>query len=554
MRFLSRLLSLAIALGLPLPLARAQGNNASATVSVIPRPESLVLGRGVFALTPRTTIWSDRADSAVARRFSRSLAPATTLDLRVRVGTSASGNRIVFRRAAASDTTLGSEGYRLDVRPGVVTITASAAAGAFYATQTLLQLLPADIYRAAPMSVQKWTIPAVKIQDRPRFAWRGMHLDVSRHFMPKEFVMKYIDLIALHKMNSFHWHLTDDQGWRIEIKKYPRLTEVGAWRDRTIVGRQVRDTATAPFDNKRHGGFYTQDDIREVVAYARDRFVNVVPEIEMPGHSQAAVAAYPMLGNFGDTIKPWTMWGVTNYILNPSDTTIAFMQDVLTEVMGLFPGKFIHIGGDEAPKNQWKVSPRAQEKMKALGIKTENELQSWFTTRMDSFLTSKGRRLVGWDEILEGGLAPNAVVMSWRGTAGGLEAARAGHDVIMTPGSHTYFDHYQSLNKDAEPLAIGGFLPIDTVYSYDPVPAELEPQFAKHILGAQGQIWTEYIEGPKNVEFMAFPREAALAEALWTSRDRKDFADFSGRLQAHLARLKVLDVNYRVDPDRRVSP
>ena len=461
MRFTSRLFIAVFAFAVPLPLLGAQGSVAAANISVIPRPESVVAGRGTFTLTPRTTIWSDRADSAVARRFSRSLAPATALDLPVRIGTSASGNRIVFRRAAARDTTLGAEGYRLDVKPGVVTITSSAPAGAFYATQTLLQLLPADIYRSAPVGAQKWTIPSVKIEDRPRFAWRGLHLDVSRHFMPKEFVKKYIDLIALHKMNSFHWHLTDDQGWRIEIKKYPRLTDVGAWRDRTIVGRQVRDTTTAQFDSKRHGGFYTQDDVREIVAYARERFVNVVPEIEMPGHSQAAVASYPKLGNFGDTINTWTMWGVTNYILNPSDTTLAFMQDVLTEVMALFPGKFIHIGGDEAPKNQWKVSPRAQERMKTLGIATENELQSWFTTKMDTFLTSHGRRLVGWDEILEGGLAPNAVVMSWRGTAGGLAAARAGHDVIMTPGSHTYFDHYQSLNQAAEPLAIGGFLPIE---------------------------------------------------------------------------------------------
>jgi hexosaminidase len=553
MRFTSRTFLVAIAFA-PLSFVGAQSNTAAGELSVIPRPTSLVAGRGVFTLSPRTTIWSDRADSAVARRFSRSLAPATALDLPVRIGTSTSGNRIVFRRAASRDTTLGPEGYRLSVQPGVVTITSSAPAGAFYATQTLLQLLPADVYRSAPVSKQTWTIPAVNIQDRPRFAWRGMHLDVSRHFMPKEFVKKYIDLIALHKMNSFHWHLTDDQGWRIEIKKYPRLTQIGAWRDRTIVGRQVRDTATAPFDNKQHGGFYTQDDIREVVAYARERFVNVVPEIEMPGHSQAAVASYPILGNFGDTIKPWTMWGVTNYILNPSDTTVAFMQDVLTEVMALFPGKFIHIGGDEAPKNQWKVSPRAQERMKALGIKTENELQSWFTTKMDAFLTSHNRRLVGWDEILEGGLAPNAVVMSWRGTAGGLEAARAGHDVIMTPGSHTYFDHYQSQNQAAEPLAIGGFLPLDTVYSYEPVPAELEPQFAKHILGAQGQIWTEYIEGPKNVEYMAFPRASALAEVLWTARDRRDFVDFSARLSAHLARLRMLDVNYRPEAGPRVTP
>jgi hexosaminidase len=514
-------------------------------VAVIPRPQSIELARGAFTLAPHTTIWSDKADSAVARQFARSLAPATGFDLAVRMGTSASGNRIVFRRTAARDTTLGAEGYRLDVRPGVVIVTASTPTGAFYATQTIRQLLPAAVYRAAKVAGAAWTIPALKIEDRPRFKWRGAHLDVARHFMPKEFVKKYIDLLALHKLNTFHWHLTDDQGWRIEIKKYPRLTEVGAWRDRTLVGRPQRDSAANVFDNKRHGGFYTQDDVREIVAYARDRFVTVVPEIEMPGHSQAAIAAYPELGNLGDTIKPWAMWGVSPYILNPSDTTIVFMQNVLTEVMSLFPGPYIHVGGDEAIKPQWKTSPRAQARIKELGLKDENELQSWFIKQMDSFLTAHGRRLVGWDEILDGGLAPNAVVMSWRGTAGGIAAARAGHDVVMTPGSYTYFDHYQSAKTDSEPLAIGGFLPIDTVYSYEPVPAELEPQFVSHILGAQAQVWTEYIDGPKSVEYMAFPRLSALAEVLWTPRDRRDFGDFTKRLSVHLARLDALDVNYR---------
>ena len=516
----------------------------SDSVAVIPRPQSVTPGRGSFVLTPRTTIWSDRADSAVARRFARGLGAATGLDLSVRIGASGSGNRIVFRRASARDTTLGAEGYRLDVRPGVVSIMSSAPAGAFYATQTIRQLLPPAIFRSAVVAGQTWTIPAVKIEDRPRFQWRGAHLDVARHFMPKEFVKKYIDLLALHKLNSFHWHLTDDQGWRVEIKKYPRLTEVGAWRDRTLVGRPQHDSAANVYDAKRHGGFYTQDDVREIVAYAGERFVTVVPEIEMPGHSQAAIAAYPSLGNFGDTVKPWTMWGVSPYILNPSDSTIAFMQDVLTEVMALFPGPYIHVGGDEAIKPQWKASPRAQARIKELGLKDENELQSWFIKQMDSFLTAHGRRLVGWDEILEGGLAPNAVVMSWRGTAGGIAASRAGHDVVMTPGSHTYFDHYQA-NRDSEPLAIGDFLPIDTVYSYEPVPAELEPQYASHILGAQAQLWAEYLEGPKNVEYMAFPRMSALSEVLWTSRERRDFADFKARLPAHLARLQVLDVNYR---------
>jgi hexosaminidase len=393
-----------------------------------------------------------------------------------------------------------------------------------------------------------------------------MHLDVSRHFMPKEFVKKYIDLLALHKMNTLHWHLTDDQGWRIEIKKYPRLTEVGAWRSQTLVGHSPgRDTTHNIYDKRPHGGFYTQEDVREIVAYARERFVRIVPEIEMPGHSQAAIAAYPSLGNFGDTVRVWDQWGVTPHILNPSDTTIAFMQDVLTEVMALFPGEFIHVGGDEAIKPEWKASPRAQARIRALGIapddstnprdvRAENELQSWFITQMDKFLTSHGRRLIGWDEILEGGLAPNAAVMSWRGTQGGLAAARAGHDVVMTPGSHTYFDHYQSRNTTLEPLAIGGFLPLDTVYSYEPVPAELEPEFQKHILGAQGQVWTEYIEGPKNVEYMAFPREAALAEVLWTPPARRDLADFLARLATHLERLRALDVTFRPPEGPTVHP
>ncbi|HEX3867113.1 MAG TPA: family 20 glycosylhydrolase, partial [Gemmatimonadaceae bacterium] len=284
---------------------------------------------------------------------------------------------------------------------------------------------------------------------------------------------------------------------------------------------------------------------REIVAYAHERFVNVVPEIEMPGHSQAAIAAYPWLGNFGDTLKVWDTWGVTPHILNPSDATIVFMQNVLTEVMALFPGPFIHVGGDEAIKPEWKSSPRAQARITALGLKNEDELQSWFITQMDAFLTAHGRRLIGWDEILEGGLAPNAVVMSWRGTQGGVDAARAGHDVVMAPGDYTYFDHYQSLNKAAEPLAIGGYLPIDSVYAYDPIPAHLEPEFARHILGAQGQVWTEYIPDPKHVEYMAFPREPALAEALWTPASRKDFSNFLARLAEQLSRLQVLDVDYR---------
>ncbi|HVX38264.1 MAG TPA: beta-N-acetylhexosaminidase [Gemmatimonadaceae bacterium] len=539
-----------------LMLASAAGAQRTDSIAIIPRPVSMTPRPGAFTLTARTIIWTDRADSAVARSLARDIAPATGYDLPVRIGAATRGNRIVFRRAARRDTSLGPEGYRLEVRPGVVTITSSAPAGAFYGVQSLRQLLPAAIFREAVVAGQRWTAPAVSIVDRPRFTWRGMHLDVARHFMPKEFVKKYIDLLALHKMNVFHWHLTDDQGWRIQILKYPRLTDVGAWRARTLVGHPHSDSTQDVYDDKRHGGFYTQDDVREIVEYAKERFVNVVPEIEMPGHAQAAIAAYPFLGNFGDTVPVWGGWGVSRHILNPSDTTLAFMQDVLTEVMGLFPSTFIHTGGDEADKTEWKASPRAQAKIRALGIapddsmnprdvRAEDALQSWFTTQMDAFLTAHGRRLVGWDEILEGGLAPGAVVMSWRGINGGIAAARAGHDVVMAPGQYTYFDHYQSQNQAAEPLAIGGFLPIDSVYAYDPVPPQLEPQYASHILGAQGQLWTEYIPDPKQAEYMAFPREAALAEVLWTPRDEKNFADFMSRLPADLARLQVLDVNYR---------
>ena len=364
--------------------------------------------------------------------------------------------------------------------------------------------------------------------------------------MPKEFVKKYIDLLALQKMNTFHWHLTEDQGWRIEIRKYPRLTAVGGWRTQTIVGHQPDgDSTTWQYDRQRHGGYYTQDDIREIVAYARDRFVTIVPEIEMPGHALAAIAAYPQLGVTGQPADVGTRWGVYANILNAEESTIGFMQDVLTEVLEIFPGRFIHIGGDEADKALWKTSPRIQERIRELGLKDEHELQSWFIRRMDAFLTKQGRRLIGWDEILEGGLAPGATVMSWRGTQGGIDAARAGHDVVMAPTSNTYLDYYQSRNTEGEPLAIGGFLPIEAVYAFEPVPADLEPQFRSHILGAQAQLWTEYMPGPKQVEYMAFPRLTALAEVLWTRPERKDYRDFLHRLDAHLQRLSVLDVAFR---------
>ncbi|HEU4631197.1 MAG TPA: family 20 glycosylhydrolase, partial [Gemmatimonadaceae bacterium] len=406
------------------------------------------------------------------------------------------------------------------------------------------------VFRAAPVGGTAWTIPAVHVEDRPRFAWRGAHLDVSRHFMPREFVEKYIDLMALHRLNTFHWHLTDDQGWRLEIRKYPRLTEVGAWRTRTLVGRRVSADSTAwRYDETPHGGYYTQDDVREVVAYAAARHVTVVPEIEMPGHAVAAIAAYPQLGVTEQPPEVGTRWGVYSEILNAEPGTVAFMQDVLTEVLELFPGPFVHVGGDEADKTLWKASPQIQARIRELGLADEHALQSWFIRQMDDFLTAHGRRLVGWDEILEGGLAPNATVMSWRGTAGGIAAARAGHDVVMAPNGSTYLDHYQSRDVAREPMAIGGFLPLDSVYLYEPVPAELDAAAARHVLGAQAQLWTEYIPDPKQAEYMAYPRLAALAEVVWTPAAEKDLADFRRRLAVHLRRLDALDVRYR-PPDR----
>lgn len=515
-------------------------------LSVIPRPARMTRGSGVFALTPGTVVVTDRATRQVGHRLADWLSPATGFRLAV-AGAPGSAARVVSLRLDPSLARLGDEGYRLSVTPGRITIRAFRPAGAFYAVQSLRQLLPPEIFREAPVAGVAWTVPSVEIEDIPRFPWRGAHLDVSRSFMPKEFVKKYIDLLALHKMNRFHWHLTDDQGWRVEIKKYPRLTSVGAWRRETLIGIQhaYADSTQWQYDKRPHGGFYTQDDIREIVAYAQARFVTIVPEIEMPGHAQAAIAAYPELGNTGAQLEVLRRWGVNPNIFNPEDATIRFLQDVLTEVLTLFPGRYIHIGGDEAVKDQWQASPRAQARIRELGLKDEHELQSWFIRQMDAFLTARGRSLVGWDEILEGGLAPNATVMSWRGMEGGIAAAQAGHDVVMTPTSHTYFDYYQSGDTAAEPPAIGGFLPLDTVYAFEPVPAALGLAAAPHVLGAQGQVWTEYLRRPKDVEYMAYPRLTALAEVVWTPRDRKDFADFLARLETHLLRLGILDVNYR---------
>ena len=508
----------------------------------------VTMGQGSFEIEQRTAIRTSPEAAAVGARLSAYLEPATGYRLEVRQERTPSGAGGIQLRLDPGLTALGPEGYRLESRADGVRITALAPAGLYYGVQTLRQLLPPQVFSESRVRGVKWTVPAVTVEDKPRFTWRGMHLDVSRHFMPVDVVKRYIELLALHKMNVFHWHLTDDQGWRIEIKKYPKLTEIGGKRKESLIGWRDRvDSTKNKYDGTPHGGYYTQDQVREIVAFARDRFITVVPEIEMPGHAQAAIAAYPELGVTGNPVEVWTRWGISSTIFNAEQSTIAFLQDVLTEVLALFPSQFIHIGGDEAEKSQWKASPRIQALIKERGLKDEHELQSWFIRQMDAWLTARGRRLIGWDEILEGGLAPNATVMSWRGTEGGIAAAKAGHDVVMAPSSHTYFDSFQTplREKDpGEPFAINGFVPLDTVYNFNPLNG-LEPQYHSRVLGAQGQLWSEYIPDGKDLEYKAYPRASALAEVVWTPAERKSYSDFLARWQAHSKRLDALKVNYR---------
>ncbi len=510
----------------------------SSQVAIIPKPVSVQTGQGFFAINAQTAIVAPKQEQGLAEHMRDWLKPALGFELPVQPRRPQHFIQLVINPSLLN---LGTEGYRLSVTPNDVRIEATADAGLFYGFQSLRQLLPADVYRSAPAR-SDWLVPCVLIEDYPRFPWRGSHIDVARHFMPKEFILKYLDLLAIHKMNVLHIHLTDDSGWRIEIKKYPRLTEVGSLHDYGDT-KSITAGGEPHLDSTPHGGFYTQDDLREIVSYAEDRFITVVPEIEMPGHSQAAIAAYPELGNL--PFQPGMPWGSFGSELNVEDSTVQFEEDVLDEVMGIFPSKFIHTGGDEVDKTNWHNNPAAQAKMKALGLTSEGQLQSWFVQQIDAYLTSKGRRLLGWDEILEGGLAPGATVMSWRGVDGGIAAAKAGHDVVMAPGDWTYFDKYQSRFKELEPLAIGGYLALKTVYGYEPVPDALSTDEAKHVLGAQCQLWSEYIPQPKQMEYMAFPRLCALSEVVWSPREGRDYDDFLSRLQSDLGRLEVLDVNYR---------
>ena len=508
------------------------------TPALFPQPQTFHRASGSFTLDAETRIFAE--DAAAGEMLAAYLRPATGFALPVEQEIDkAGGNTILLMRndrAAPSP-----EAYSLSVTPGRVTIGASHLCGFLYGMQTLRQLLPPEIMSREKVDGVAWEIPALLISDAPAFGWRGLLLDVARHKFSVAEIKSFIDLMAFYKFNTLHWHLTDDQGWRIEIEKYPRLTEISAFRAETALPRD-RDQ----FDGTPYGGFYTQDEVRDIVAFAQQRGITIVPEIEMPGHAVAALSAYPHLGCRGAGYQVRRTWGIAEDIYCAGkDAVFDFLQDVLSEVLELFPSAYIHIGGDEAPKARWKACPDCQARIRSEGLKDEHELQSWFIGQMDSWLTARGRRLLGWDEILEGGLAPNATVMSWRGSEGGIQAANAGHDVVMTPTTYCYLDYYQSEDRDSEPPALPAYLPLETVYQFDVIPEDIAADKRQHILGGQGNIWTEYIPSFEHLQYMAYPRAIAIAEILWRHPEQRDYAEFIARLKRHLPHLDMMNVNYR---------
>jgi len=497
---------------------------------IIPTPNTLTINEGYFLFDRTIGISYDDTFKISGDFLRKYLQKGSAIKLN-------DSNDIQFK---LDDTIENPEGYQLDIQPHKIIISAKTDQGAFYAVQTLRQLLPPE-FENGSFSEENLSIQCITIKDAPEFQYRGMHLDVGRHMFSVDFIKHYIDALALLKMNTFHWHLTEDQGWRIEIKKYPKLQDIAAYRNETLIGHY--SDQPHQFDGQRYGGFYTQEDVKAIVAYAKSRHVTVIPEIELPGHAQAAISAYPNLGCTGEQVDVATKWGVFEHIYCSKEETFQFLENVLDEVVTLFPSEYIHIGGDEAPKTNWKTCDQCQNRIKEEGLKDEHELQNYFITRIEKYLNSKGKKIIGWDEILEGGLAPNATVMSWRGTKGAIEAAKQKHNVIMTPTSHCYFDYYQSTNPD-EPTAIGGFLPLEKVYNFNPIPSELSASASKYILGAQGNIWTEYMATEDQVEYMAFPRMLAMSEVVWSKNENKDYPDFVKRIEHFNKRLDVLDINY----------
>lgn len=512
----------------------------TADFNIIPRPQQVnVSNDAPFTLSTKTVI-SLGTNSQDMKRNANMLASyiEQATGIRPTVGKSKNGTAIVL---TIDKTIANAEGYKLDADAKQIRIAGASAAGVFYGIQTLRKSLPLVNGKASKVS-----IPAVHIADAPRFAYRGTHLDVSRHFVTADSVRQFIDMLALHNINRFHWHLTDDQGWRIEIKKYPLLTQMGSKRAQTVIGHN-----SGKYDGKPYSGFYTQKQIRDIVKYAADRYITIVPEIDLPGHMQAALAAYPDMGCTGGPYEVWQKWGVSDNVLCAgNDKTLTFIDNVLKEITQLFPSKYIHVGGDECPKTQWQKCPKCQARIKALNLEAkdghsaEERLQSYIITHASNYLKSLGRNTIGWDEILEGGLAEGATVMSWRGESGGIAAAKQHHDVVMTPNSYLYFDYYQSLDKANEPLAIGGYLPLETVYSYEPMPKELTADEARHIIGVQANIWTEYMPTFKQMQYMALPRLAALSEVQWSQPALKDYNSFTNRLTEFTHLYDRLGYNY----------
>lgn len=510
-------------------------SSISQNLNIIPRPAFMQTMAGSYTITPGTQlIVANEGHRKSAEFFNEYLQQYYGFKLPV-ITQGSKGIRMVTRQFIKAPE---KDGYTITVDKDGVSIEGDTDAGTFYGIQTLIQLLPVSSGKME--TNHALAIPFVSIKDEPRFAYRGLHLDVGRHMFPVSFIKRYIDYIALHKMNYFHWHLTEDQGWRIEIKKYPRLMEVGAWRNGTIIGRYP-GTGN---DSTRYGGYYTQEEVKEVVRYAADRHITVVPEIEMPGHALAALASYPNLGCPGTgPYRVAQTWGVFEDVFCAgNDSTFLFLQDVLDEVVALFPSPYVHVGGDECPKANWRTCTRCQARIKAEGLKDEHELQSYFIQRMERYLNGKGKTIIGWDEILEGGLAPNALVMSWRGEAGGIAAAKQNHKVIMTPGSHCYFDHSQAENEDS--VTIGGFTPLEKVYSYEPIPKELTAEQGKYIMGAQANVWTEYMRNSSKVEYMIFPRMSAMSEVLWSPKASRNWSDFERSMQTQYNRYRQWGTNF----------
>lgn len=499
---------------------------------LIPWPNSITNSSERFVINNKTVIIASNELASEAGYLKEAILKRLGITLEIKLNdTTVKKNYISIDIACKPNKPT----YSFIASKNQIMINGSGKDELFWGIQTFLQMLPVE-------KKDKAKIRCVTICDSPRFSWRGMHLDCCRHFFTVDEVKRYLDHMAMYKMNVFHWHLTDDQGWRIEIKKYPKLAEISSIRKETIIGKQ---SDTSKFDGTPYGGYYTQEQIKDVVAYARKLHITVVPEIEMPGHSLAALAAYPEFSCRGGPIETGTKWGVFDDVFCPgNEFTFVFLEDIIDEVCELFPGKYIHIGGDECPKTRWKECPGCQARIKAENLKDENELQSYFVTRIEKYINSKSRQIIGWDEILEGGLAPNAAVMSWRGTKGGTEAAKMKHYVVMTPGKPCYFDHYQYIDKSKEPLAIGGYNPLDSVYAYDPVPKELTPAESVYIMGAQGNVWTEYIPSFSQVEYMSMPRMAALSEVLWTKPENKNYNSFLKRLTIHSKLLDKMGVNY----------